>query len=298
MITLSRWLLISHFRDVSSDAARLAPLTLLVLQRTTVSSILRSVESIFVAEPTFLEITGLCDLTSDLHSQILPLVRIITTIGLPANHCILSLGDLVERGGFSVEVLVIVFLMESQWPQQFFLIRGNHENDQLCSQGDNGFMTQMIDAYNSGTLYTQAIQVFRFIPLGALLNDRILCAHGSIDSNLDDCDQIRFIQRPIPTFGDRSVDALTWSDPAQKIPNFHPSRSRRAGFMFGQAALDEFLRSSELYLLVRAQECVPLGYACQLNEQCLAIFCASNYCGMVGNTSAILEVTVCNEHHF
>jgi hypothetical protein len=97
-------------------------------------------------------------------------------------------------------------------------------------------------------------------------------------------------KRPVDAFGDPVVDSLVWSDPNDMVDGFRPSPTRGAGFLFGEAALDSFLKKSQLEMLVRAHECVPNGAAWMWRNRVITVFSASNYCGLMGNFAAVLEV--------
>jgi protein phosphatase len=274
--------------DVTRYALKQVPLILPRPEPPVIARLFRYVQTRFEVEPTLLEISSPCIIIGDIHGQILDLFRILNHYGANGHTTYLFMGDLVDRGEFSVECLICVFLLKALWPGNVFVIRGNHEFSTLCSQC--GFMTQMLDFFQMCTLYQDAIQVFTHLPLAALVDNSILCVHGGIGPNVIALSSILWIARPIENFGDDVVDSLVWSDPDPTVERFRPSTARGAGYLFGEAAAISFLDDSKLTLLVRAHECVPDGAKEQFGGRVLTVFSASNYGGLMANQAAVLEV--------
>jgi diadenosine tetraphosphatase ApaH/serine/threonine PP2A family protein phosphatase len=132
--------------------------------------------------------------------------------------------------------------------------------------------------------------VFPQIPLAARIDDSILCVHGGIGPKITALNSIAYISRPIAEFGNDIVDSLVWSDPNANVARFEESSARGAGYLFGEEALKKFLADAKLDLLVRAHECVAEGAKEMFDGKVVTVFSASNYCGLMGNQAAVLEV--------
>jgi protein phosphatase len=251
-------------------------------------SLLIASRELFMAEPCLLSISGPVLVVGDLHGQIADLARVLLRFDLPDDRRYVFLGDLVDRGDFSLEVMTVCFLLKVIFPDNVFLIRGNHEFQTVCSQG--GFLTQVIETFGNATVYQSALNAFAAMPLAGVIDGSVLCLHGGLSPQLTHLRQIQRIERPIYEFGDPLIDGLLWSDPSPTTDAFEPSLKRHVGFMFGERPTLAFLRDNRLAVIVRAHECVADGYEEVFGGKVITVFTASNYCGVTGNQGAVLEI--------
>ena len=217
--------------------------------------------------------TGSAYVIGDLHGNFFDLIRIFSKSGYPPFSKYIFLGDYVDRGTMSIEVITILFALKILFPSQIILLRGNHEFPAINSR--YGFLASIMDMYGDNELWTQFNSVFEYLPVAALLNDKILCVHGGISAKIKSVLHLQELQLPITE--NPLVTDLTWSDPSTNNLFFNQNH-RGKGSTFGIQALMTFLDQNKLDMLVRSHECVD-AYKKFFNDKLLTIFSSSNYTG-------------------
>lgn len=222
----------------------------------------------------------------DIHGQYYDLLNIFEINGVPSpTNPYLFNGDFIDRGSFSVEVIVCMMAWKVCYPKQFFMSRGNHETKNLNKL--YGFEGEVRHKYDL-KVYDLFSELFQFLPLSHCLNKKVFVTHGGLFSKdgvtLADIKKTNRTKEP----GDEGimVDCL-WSDPAD-INGRHPSK-RGISVMFGPDVTERFLESNNLKLVVRSHEVKPLGYEYQKGGKCLTVFSAPNYCDQMGNKGAFVR---------
>lgn len=241
---------------------------------------------IFESQPMLLEIKAPVKICGDIHGQYTDLLSLFEFGGHPPMANYLFLGDYVDRGKQSIECVSLLFAYKIKYPDNFFLLRGNHESASV--NRIYGFYDECKRRY-SLSLWKTFTEAFNWLPASALVEERILCMHGGISPELHDLEQIHTIKRPtdIPDTG--MFCDLMWSDPEKDISGWGVN-DRGVSVTFGADTAIKFLETTNIDLICRAHQVVEDGYEFFGDKSVVTVFSAPNYCGDFDNSGAIMNV--------
>ncbi|EAY18919.1 Ser/Thr protein phosphatase, putative [Trichomonas vaginalis G3] len=261
------------------------------LKREDLVTLLTSMKTVFEKEETLLNIWGDFNVVGDIHGNLKDLIRIFCFAGSPYQNNYIFLGDYVDRGEMSIECIVLLFAYKLAYPNKIYLLRGNHEFELINSY--YGFKQQVLSEYDE-EIYNMFNEVFSYLPLAAVLNQKYFLVHGGISPSLNTIKQIAQLKRPITSFQEGSesdiITDIMWGDPST-ITNLYAPSPRGFGYVFGMDSVIEFLCNNNVKYIVRAHQCVTQGFEENFGGACMTVFSTSNYCTMPPNSSSILQVT-------
>ncbi|CDJ49239.1 serine/threonine protein phosphatase, putative [Eimeria brunetti] len=191
--------------------------------------IIKKVSEITSNEPNLLRLSDPITVVGDIHGQYYDLLKLLDVGGDPDTTQYLFLGDYVDRGSFSVEVLLLLFALKLNNPSRAF------------------------DA----------------LPLAAVINGKFLALHGGLSPELKVLSQIGGINRfQEPPRGGLFCDLL-WADPLDEAREdgetpsdgaFIPNDVRGCSFFYAYSAVSTFLDRNGLLSVLRAHEAQLEGY--------------------------------------
>lgn len=229
----------------------------------------------------------------DVHGQYYDLANsIFAQNGLPsASNPYLFNGDFVDRGSFSVEVIMTLLAIKVWCPEAIHLTRGNHESQNM--NRIYGFEGEARAKY-SDTVFKLFSEMFQSLPLAFVLDGsgekdgrKAFVVHGGLFSKdgVTIADINALNRRVEPDSG--IMAEMLWSDP-QEEKGWGASK-RGIGVSFGPDVTERFLEQNGLDVVVRSHEMKQEGYEVSAGGKLITIFSAPNYCDQMGNKGAYIR---------
>jgi len=195
------------------------------------------------------------------------------------------MGDFVDRGFYSVETFLLLLALKVRYADRITLIRGNHESRQITQV--YGFYDECLRKYGSVNVWRYCTEIFDYLSLAALIEDRVFCVHGGLSPSINTLDDVRSIDRKQEVPHDGAMCDLMWSDP-EDLEGWGLS-PRGAGYLFGGDIVKQFNQTNGIDIISRAHQLVMEGYKWMFNESLVTVWSAPNYCYRCGNVAAVLE---------
>lgn len=239
----------------------------------TLSNLLPKVVEIFISEkPVIYVDSNSVMVIGDIHGNLKALDFILKMQEKIKCEKMIFLGDYIDRGSDSVEVLNKLFRLKIEDPDKIILLRGNHETAEInCCEG---FYDEI---RRDDLLFVLANHVFEEMPIAAVILDRVFCVHGGISGP----QKIHNIEK------DRSFEYI-WNDPSE-VNGLNPS-SRGDGIKeYGLDIVSDFLQINDLELIIRGHSVFREGYKWYFNGKLLSLYSTPN-CRSLSNNAAFAVI--------
>ncbi|PAA52716.1 hypothetical protein BOX15_Mlig023621g1 [Macrostomum lignano] len=256
------------------------------------------------------------NIVGDLHGQFHDLLRIFDALGQPPESRFLFLGDYIDRGKYSLEVMTLLFVLMLLYPNSVYLLRGNHETANICCR--YGFKDEIGMRFIKAQAHKVLggfVRTFQWMSMCAIIDGQIFCCHGGISPsymlqpfNLRGGQQanvqaLNESKKPVEPSRPSVLCDIIWADPMSGVMNvqFSPTseslteakwlpNKRGCSFMFSGVALEEVMRMFQTQMLIRGHQVAQNGFLTHHNRRCVTVFSAPGYCGVYNNACSILQV--------
>ncbi|KAL0489940.1 PPP4C [Acrasis kona] len=272
--------------DIDSQIERLRRCEL--IKESEVKNLCQKAKEILVEEGNVQKVFAPVTICGDIHGQFYDLKELFKVGGEVPDTNYLFMGDFVDRGFYSVETFLLLLALKVRYPDRITLIRGNHESRQITQV--YGFYDECLRKYGSVNVWRYCTEIFDYLSLSALVEDRVFCVHGGLSPSITTLDQIRKIDRKQEVPHDGAMCDLMWSDPDENENDGWGLSPRGAGYLFGGDVVAQFNQTNSIDLICRAHQLVMEGYKYMFQDMLVTVWSAPNYCYRCGNVAAILEL--------
>ncbi|KAH8581779.1 calcineurin like phosphatase with 3x Efhand domains at N-terminus [Cryptosporidium sp. chipmunk genotype I] len=265
-----------------------------------------------------------------IHGQLIDLLYFFENFSWPHFHRgdILSmryvfLGDYVDGGRFSLEVISILFSLKIMFPDKIFLLRGNHEDASINSTSGFHLECKQKFGMNGEAIWERINDAFEFFSISALIDDQVLCLHSGIGKSIKKIEHLSGIPKPIHVKSeelfnridfnnrlvgsDRCVFDCLWSEIIDQA-SFYSSRNdfinetdaehtrdvdifEKNIYCYDSYDIEEFMNKNSIKLIVKTNNYCKRGYEYSANNRVVSLNSATNFCNHFSNDAAVLVIT-------
>ncbi|KAH9529830.1 hypothetical protein DERF_003692 [Dermatophagoides farinae] len=263
----------------------------------TIRIIVQTTMEIFAKERRCIEIQSPCYVFGDLHGNFKDLITYSQYFWKCSPFLntgkYLFLGDYVDRGDHGIEVVIFLFCFKILAPNNFYMIRGNHEIRDVqrrftfFAECEKRLSVEIWDLIND---------CFDCMPLAAVIDDCIFGVHGGIPATISTIKQIYDIPTPLSNPLRQNIAAweMLWNDPinneellllpkeqrkylTDSAKGFGRNFKRGTGYLFSENALKKFREKNGIDFIIRAHEVFADGFYLYSRGKIITIFSSSGY---------------------
>ena len=248
-------------------------------------------EETLLLELTVKDINKEVFVIGDLHGNMKSLLKIIKTIEQANPKYVIFLGDIVDRGPYQLECLILILALKIKQPNKFIFLKGNHESLEINQY--YGFYQDFIFKFKDQKKFKDVLALYKVLPICAVVNRTVLCLHGGIPEDFEVLEKLKGVktQDPASLFKNvaKSLKQIMWNDPKSNLSGFSDSFRGIDIKNFGEDVFTDFMEKNKLNYLIRSHELYPEGYKWFFNKRLLTIFSSANYRGKNPASYAIIK---------
>ena len=288
-----------------------------VMKPEIIKALCNEVIKIIKQEPMVLNLRGGTKIIGSIHGQYGDLMRFFNKYGVPDNDPqfekidiealdYLFLGNYVDRGKNSLEVLCVLLSLKLKHPNQIHLLRGSHEDPVININEGLGYECETVlkeDITQKNSVFAKLNEVFSYLSVAAIIDKKILCIHSGIGENLKKIDQLKSLKKPfiidhqnLTNLEQKLIIDILWSDPVEDLSEKKNRKNEKRSYLangtiirFGVDRIHDFMEENNLMLIIRSHECVLYGAEQFGDTHLYTIFSCTNYGGENKNEAAMFH---------
>jgi diadenosine tetraphosphatase ApaH/serine/threonine PP2A family protein phosphatase len=215
----------------------------------------------------------------DIHGNLRCLQRLVEIIEQTNPRFVIFLGDIVDRGPYQLECLIMVLALKIRYPNKYYILKGNHETLEMNQY--YGFYNVLMSKFYGQMKFDEILSLYLALPFCALVNNSILCLHGGIPEDIEFIRKLKGLKPKDIALTFKSIAKILmqimWNDPKSGLKGFSESFRGPGIRFFGEDVFDDFMKENNLKYLIRSHEVFPEGYRWFFSKRLLSIFSSDNY---------------------
>ena len=275
---------------------------IILLDKNYISNLITEALNQLKASSPLIKLRSPVKIFGSINGQYNDLMRYFSLFGRPSElkgdieSCdYLFLGNFTNRGAFSLETVCLLLALKIKYNGHFHLLRGNQEDieiSKLYGLADECKEKLKEDINQPNSIFQQLCNLFEYLPLAAVINNQIFCAHSGISKNGLYLKEIQRLTFPIKIKSCQIAKDLLWN-----TPNIYENTNFNKLFpieykpeQFNANSLDTLFNNNKLKLMIRSHDACQKGIGNCFGDRLITIFSSTNYCGVYQNAGAIIFI--------
>jgi len=216
----------------------------------------------------------------DLHGDFTSLKKIMNKINYEdylktESNILIFLGDYIDRGKYSMEVMLLLCGIKTSFPNNMFMLRGNHEAYHRFPFSAFDFLRDLQNKFDDSgeTLYTNTMVPFFDSLFGICeINGFSLLVHGGLPV-VEDMEFFRNYKFRLSDMksDDGLLEEILWNDPREFTDRDWQASNRGLGKYFGINITKNWLNHTNTKLIIRGHE-PCMGYKFNHDNKVMTLF--------------------------
>ncbi len=248
----------------------------LALTKEEIKDLLLEAGKVFELEQNLIPLgSGRAIFVGDTHGDFDATKRVIAKHPIPENK-VVFLGDYVDRGPQSMANINYLLSLKLAYPQNLFLLMGNHEAYGIMPFYPADFWQQL-----DGELSQLYASLLLKLPLAVSTSNGVIALHGALP-DVGSVEAINEIE-----IGSEEWRQITWGDWQEGEGSFLGDDPFSGRPQFGEDYFNDIMARLGKRVLIRSHQ--PTAPAAMFGRRCLTIFTSSAY--MPLRTIALLDLS-------
>ncbi len=261
-------------------------------------SLINEAQNIFEKDKSLIQVRSPCKIFGNLFGQYSDLMRFFSSFGNPSETNQMGdiyimnyifLGNCIDLGFESLEVIFLLIALKVKYPNNIYLIRGNHEDINVNTF--NGLSDECKEKLNDNinnpdSIFMKLNNLFNYFPLGITIDQHILCVHSGIGNNIKTISEIENINRPVNIDLNNNefiVNELLYSD-CEENENLLNYKS------YSKNHLIDFMTENKIELLITSHKFINDGIKSFYNDKLIIVNSSTDFLDKYNNIGGMINV--------